>query len=145
MRSLDWDECLERLRGATVGRVAFTHQALPFVAPVNYTLLGRKVVFRTAAEGMIARGCDGAVVAFEVDELSPDGQYGWSVVVVGPSEPLDGSAALRAVESNLVSAVGEGRDVFIAISLGQVTGRSVGYDDFPLDPCETDGAATPLR
>lgn len=119
------EQCLDRLRAHAVGRIAVTHQALPVIVPVNYTLLGSSVVFRTEPDGMLARACQNSVVAFEVDDLAADGSKGWSVVVVGVAEPLTGSAAVRAIETGLVSAAGDGRDLFVAISLGQVTGRAV--------------------
>ena len=110
---------------ARIGRVAVTAQALPAVVPVNYALSGCSVVFRTEPGGMLAHGCDGTVVAFEVDELAVDGRSGWSVLVVGVAQLLDGSSALRAMETGLVSAAGEGRDQFVAITIGTVTGRQI--------------------
>jgi nitroimidazol reductase NimA-like FMN-containing flavoprotein (pyridoxamine 5'-phosphate oxidase superfamily) len=117
-QSLTWDECLDRLHIGSVGRIAVTHRALPAIVPVNYVLSGSRVVFRTEPGGMLARACAGTVVAFEVDELDPEGRSGWSVLVVGQAELLDGSAALRAAE-------GSGRDQFVAISIGQLSGRLI--------------------
>ena len=102
-----------------------THRALPAIVPVNYVLSGSRVVFRTEPRGMLARACAGTVVAFEVDELDPEGRSGWSVLVVGQAELLDGSAALRAAESGLVAAVGGGRDQFVAVTIGQLSGRLI--------------------
>ena len=124
-RSLPWDECLDRLRLGTVGRVAVTHRALPAIVPVNYVLSGSRVLFRTEPGGMLARACAGNVVAFEVDELDSSGRSGWSVLVIGLAELLDGSAALRAAETGLAAAVGDGRDQFVAITIGQLSGRLI--------------------
>jgi uncharacterized protein len=126
------ERCVDRLRATAVGRVAVTNKALPAVVPVNYVLDGSSIVFRTEREGMLARACDGTVVAFEIDELSVDGRSGWSVLVVGVAELLTGSAALRAIETGLVSAAGDGRDQFVAITIGQLTGRVVGPVAMPL-------------
>ena len=122
---LSRDECLERLQGATIGRIAVTHQALPAIVPVNFAMSGNHVLFRTEPGGMLARACSGTVVAFEVDELDPDGRGGWSVLVIGVAELLEGSAALRAAATGLVSAAGAGRDQFVAISVSQLSGRHV--------------------
>src|SRR3982751_6211871 len=102
-RALSWAECLDHLRNATVGRVGVTHRALPAIVPVNYALPGGKVVFRTEPEGMLASACASSVVAFEVDDVAPDGRSGWSVLAVGVAELLDGSAAVRAAETGLVT------------------------------------------
>lgn len=122
---LTWDECLQRLRRSSIGRIAVTHRALPAIVPINYTLSGSRVIFRTEPGGMLARACAGTIVAFEVDEVDPTGRRGWSVLVVGRAELLDGSAAIRAAETGLVSAVGDGRDQFVAITVGQLTGRTI--------------------
>jgi len=122
---LTWEECLDRLRTGGVGRVAVTHRALPAIVPVNYVLSGSRIVFRTDPDGMLARACTDTVVAFEVDNIDPDGRGGWSVLVVGLSELLHGSAALRAAETGLAAAVGQGRDQFVAITIGRLTGRVI--------------------
>ena len=89
----------------------------------NYML--HDIVFRTAKDGMLARACDGAVVAFEVDEMAPDGQSGWSVLVVGMARLLEGSRAVRATELTLVSAPGADEGAFVSISFGRLTGRVI--------------------
>jgi nitroimidazol reductase NimA-like FMN-containing flavoprotein (pyridoxamine 5'-phosphate oxidase superfamily) len=123
---LTHEECLALLASLTLGRVAVTSRALPVVVPVNYTLAGNRIVFRTQRAGMLARACDDAVVGFQVDDLARDGQSGWSVLVVGVAHLLEGSEDLRALELNLVSAVdGYGDDQFVGIALGQVSGRLV--------------------
>lgn len=122
---LSWEECLDRLRVGSIGRIAVTHRALPAIVPVNYVLSRSRVIFRTEPGGMLARACSGSVVAFEVDELDPSGRGGWSVLVVGQAELLEGSAAVRAAETGLVSAVGGGRDQFVAIAIGQLSGRLI--------------------
>jgi uncharacterized protein len=124
-RPLTWDNCLTRLRSSTIGRIAVTHRALPAIVPVNYVLSGSRVIFRTEPGGMLARACADSVVAFEVDELEPDGRSGWSVLAVGMAELLEGSAAVRAAETGLAAAVGGGRDQFVAIAIGQLSGRVI--------------------
>jgi nitroimidazol reductase NimA-like FMN-containing flavoprotein (pyridoxamine 5'-phosphate oxidase superfamily) len=130
MATLSRTECLQALRSGPVGRVAITAQALPAIVPVNYVLDGHSVVFRTRTNGMLARACDGSVVAFEVDRHAHDGRTGWSVLVVGVGRLLAGSEALRALELNLSSAAGEDRDQFVSIPTGRISGRRVG--DAPL-------------
>lgn len=120
-------QCLDRLRSTRVGRVAVTSRVLPAIVPINYAVVGNTLVFRTRPDGMLARACDSTVVAFETDDLEPDGQSGWSVLVVGTAELLDGSAAVRAVERGVVSASTDGDDMsqFVAITMTRVTGRLV--------------------
>lgn len=119
-------ECSERLASRNVGRIAITADDLPAIVPVNYAMSGDTIVFRTTSGGMLARACDDAVVAFEVDELATDGSWGWSILAVGVAQPLDGSRAVRATELGLVSAMGVGRDLFVGITVGQLSGREIG-------------------
>jgi nitroimidazol reductase NimA-like FMN-containing flavoprotein (pyridoxamine 5'-phosphate oxidase superfamily) len=125
VRELTREQCLTKLRAVAVGRVAVTSKALPAIVPVNYVLNGNSVIFRTEPGGMLARGCDSTVVAFEIDALSVDGRSGWSVLVVGVAELLAGSVAVRATATGLVSAAGDGLDQFVAVTIGQLTGRAI--------------------
>lgn len=125
LRPLSYDECLHRLSAGGVGRVAITEHALPAIVPVNFVTFGASILFRTDRGGMLAHGCDQTIVAFEIDCIAIDGTGGWSVLVVGMARLLDGSEAVRAIEAGLMSALSEDRDQFVAISIGQVSGREV--------------------
>jgi nitroimidazol reductase NimA-like FMN-containing flavoprotein (pyridoxamine 5'-phosphate oxidase superfamily) len=117
---------MARLSAGRIGRVAVNAQAMPAVLPVNYALLDDSVVFRTKPDGLLARACDGSVVAFEIDCLSDEGDQGWSVMVIGVATLLTGGAATRAQSLDLTSAMGPGRDQFVSVSLTRVSGRRVG-------------------
>lgn len=119
------EECLAKLRTHSVGRVSVTEDALPVIVPVNYVVDGSAVVFRTSSDGLLARACHSNVVAFEVDELAADGMSGWSVLVVGVADALDEGERLRASNRRLVSAAGPGRDHFIRLTMGRLSGREV--------------------
>ena len=124
---------MTRLASHSIGRIAVTSRALPAIVPVNYSLTGRTtVVFRTEPDGMLARATNDTVVAFEVDELARDGRSGWSVLVVGVAHHIEGSNLMRALETRVISAMGDGRDQFVAITVGQVTGRCVEPTPAPL-------------
>jgi hypothetical protein len=78
-------ELLDRLASARVGRLAFSHRALPALLAVNYIVDGRELVLQTAAgPALAAAHGPGSIVAFEVDEIDPTTNSGWSVVVTGP-------------------------------------------------------------
>jgi uncharacterized protein len=124
LRELTRAECLERIRAGCIGRVSVTHRALPAIVPVNY-VYDHGIVFRTRAGSMLDGACRGAVVAFEVDDLSIDGTSGWSVLVVGVADGLEGSERLRAINLGLASALGDATDHFVRISVGTMTGREI--------------------
>ena len=91
------DECLRLLRGATLGRIAVSMDALPAVFPVNYRMLGDDVVFRTGTGSKLRAAVAKAIVAFEVDETGREGHTAWSVLVTGAAaelmDPRDVAAA----------------------------------------------------
>ena len=83
MRVLDLDECLERLRSASLGRLAFIHDGDLVVLPVTFGVDGTSVVFRTTWGSKLQAAGDATPVAFEVDSYDLDAGLGWSVVVKG--------------------------------------------------------------
>jgi nitroimidazol reductase NimA-like FMN-containing flavoprotein (pyridoxamine 5'-phosphate oxidase superfamily) len=83
MAELTEADCLRLLTTARVGRVVFTDAALPAVLPLTYLLRDRTVLMGTAAGSRLARVAAGGLLAFEIDELDPDTETGWSVVVTG--------------------------------------------------------------
>ncbi|MEV0321367.1 pyridoxamine 5'-phosphate oxidase family protein [Streptomyces sp. NPDC050658] len=81
-------EALRLLGTVSLGRVAFTRQALPTIRPVNHVLDAGDIVIRThegAALTSHTRQADGSgvVVAYEADTIDPVTHLGWSVVVTG--------------------------------------------------------------
>lgn len=86
---LERGECLALLDKATVGRIAFTSQALPWIVPVNFLRDGDRILIRTGEGTKLALATVEAVVGFEVDEVDDRTHAGWSVVVVGVARRLD--------------------------------------------------------
>src|SRR4051812_26455758 len=77
------DECWDLLRKQTVGRVGWQGSDGLTIVPVNYVVDKRAVVIRTAPYTELGREGSTQEVAFEVDELDPIAQSGWSVLVRG--------------------------------------------------------------
>ncbi|MZF87807.1 pyridoxamine 5'-phosphate oxidase family protein [Streptomyces sp. SID5643] len=120
-------ECLRRLAKAPVGRIVYTRQALPAVLPVNFGLDGEgAVVLRTSAASELVRAIDGAVVAFEADDVDPVRHSGWSVVVTGAAvvvtDPAEHKRLSRTVPASWVPSP---QEVFVRIEPELVTGREL--------------------
>jgi hypothetical protein len=79
-----------------VGRLAFTHGALPVIQPVRFAIRNGQVVIPTRPDSQLARAVRGAVVAFEVDSLDPLTGAGWTVTAVGPAHVLTDSDDVAA-------------------------------------------------
>src|SRR6478609_4172457 len=82
------DECLKLVEHRPIGRVAVTVGALPAVFPVNFCLIGRDAVFRTASGTKLQAALKESVVAFQVDDFDAEGDRGWSVLLVGKATEL---------------------------------------------------------
>ena len=85
LEELPYEECLERLREHTVGRIAVVIHYAPVVLPVNYRLVETDdlalLAVRTRPGNVIESG--GPQAAFEIDDIDPIHQQGWSVLVRG--------------------------------------------------------------
>ena len=66
-----------------MGRVAMATPVGPRIVPVNYTLHGDAIVFRTAPYSELSTYGWNTELAFEVDHLDSRPTQGWSVVAVG--------------------------------------------------------------
>ena len=129
--TLSRDECLRGLASHSLGRLAVTAHALPVIVPIHYSLVNDVIVFRALVDGMVARACDGSVVAFQVDNLGRDDGTQWSVLVVGLAALIAGSEALRARPIPPVTTPGNGPDQFVGITIGQITGSPLGAGTGP--------------
>jgi hypothetical protein len=129
---LDQEQCLALMRTATIGRVAFTHGALPAVQPVTFALGEEEVFIPTHPGNKVVAASRGAVVAFEVDDVDPAARTGWSVTVVGPSRVISEPAEVARLDRMGVRPWPRGRDrhCYIAITVSLVQGRRLrGSDD----------------
>ncbi|MQA79642.1 MAG: helix-turn-helix domain-containing protein [Streptosporangiales bacterium] len=115
-------ECLDLLARGGVGRVVFVTEEGPEALPVNFVLDEGTVVFRTSAEGVLARQV-GQDVAFEVDRLDEPLAQGWSVLVAGRAEPVS-DADERARIRVRPWADGE-RSYHVRIRPTRITGRRI--------------------
>ncbi len=108
------------------GRIAVTSGALPTVLPVNFCLLGDKIVIRTGRGTTLDAATDNAVVAFEVDDLDAHGQGGWSVVVTGIAREITLAAELAAAgNTSLIRWTPDTEGRVVGISTELVTGRRI--------------------
>ena len=129
LETLDRAECLRLLETAPVGRIAVTIGALPVILPVNFAIVGDRIVIRTVPGTKLDAATSHAVVAFEADDHAPDGSWGWSVMVQGvctevvaPAERAAlGASPLRPWAFSDATATR-----FVRIDLSFVTGRRFG-------------------
>ncbi|MEU5253792.1 pyridoxamine 5'-phosphate oxidase family protein [Streptomyces longwoodensis] len=125
-RELGRQECLRLLVMAPVGRIVYTRQALPVITPVNFGLdADGAVVLRTSTASELVHAVDGAVVAFEADEVDADTHSGWSVVVTGRAGIVTDPAEAARLERVTNSYAPSPEEVFVRIEPELVTGREL--------------------
>ncbi len=118
-------QSLELLASVPVGRLVFTHQALPAIRPVNHLVAGELIVIGLTAGSAIAEstGRGGTVVAYEADSLDPADRSGWTVIVVGVARLETAASRVLDYRTRLRPWLGGGAMTdIITISAEIVTG-----------------------
>jgi len=121
---LDGDECRRLLASDTVGRLGVVRGGYAVILPVNYQLVGDRVVVRTDAGGKFSAARQRRV-GFEVDHIDRRRRTGWSVLMqgfaveIGPEDPRYEAIASLPVEPWAPGA----RDRLLLITPITMTGR----------------------
>ena len=119
-------ECRRLLASCAVGRLGYSTMDGPRIVPMNYTVVGERLIFRTTPDTEAGRCAHGAQVAFEVDQIDEFLHAGWSVLVTGEADQIT-ARELRLLD--LFQAPdpwpeGE-RSLFLQLPLATITGRRV--------------------
>lgn len=125
IEELSTDECVTLLGQEAVGRLAFVDAEGPAAIPVNFGLVGTRILFRLESDSHARAAVDGPV-AFEVDHTDADNGSGWSVLVRGAAEEvaLDDVPELLRHMTGLPRPWAEGiHNVWVLITPRKVTGR----------------------
>ncbi|WP_323183368.1 pyridoxamine 5'-phosphate oxidase family protein [Streptomyces sp. NBC_00038] len=101
MVELDRDEALKLLAEAPLGRVVFSHQALPTIRPVNHLVEANGDIVIHTHPGAALLAAQSEVVAYEADDLAPATRTGWSVVVSGTASQVSDPAELARYQAAL--------------------------------------------
>lgn len=120
--------CQQLLMGGVFGRVAVCTADGPRILPVNYSVVGESVVFRTSAYGVVATHDWTSPMAFEVDHVDYEDQRGWSVVAVGRGERVDDPEELAEIKRTWDPrpwAAGT-RPLYVRLEWTELTGRRLG-------------------
>jgi nitroimidazol reductase NimA-like FMN-containing flavoprotein (pyridoxamine 5'-phosphate oxidase superfamily) len=135
-RTLSRTRCLDLLSTAPLGRVGLSVGALPSILPVNFTLLGGLVVFRTVPGSKLDAALARTVVAFEADSYDPEGAWGWSVLVQGMAAEITAPAVLAGVQRLRLPAwaLPESARRYVAVETTLVSGRAFGVLPAPVTP-----------
>jgi len=124
LKQLTRTTSLQLLGSVSIGRLVFTHHALPAIRPVNHLVEGESIIVRATTGAAItsAAGRDGVVVAYEADSIDHETQLGWSVIVVGTARLLADEDAAARYRARLRPWIADAADDVITISADIVTG-----------------------
>lgn len=125
---LSLSEAETLLRAGVTGRVAVSTPKGPHILPVNYSVVGEHVVFRTSPYSILGTHAHRTTVAFETDTFDHARQRGWSVLVRGRAEVINDAAMLESIHRIWPPrpwAAGQ-RNLHIGVRLEEVTGRRLG-------------------
>lgn len=120
-------EAMALLERVSVGRVVFSHAALPAVRPVNHLVDQGCVIIRThPGAALLGPARDGAVVAYQADELDAVRRAGWSVVVTGVATLVQDLAEQQRYRALLRPWIGGQMEHVVRVSTDIVTGYRIG-------------------
>jgi nitroimidazol reductase NimA-like FMN-containing flavoprotein (pyridoxamine 5'-phosphate oxidase superfamily) len=122
---LDEHECLRLVDTVRVGRVAIARGAVPAVFPVTFARVGGDIMFFTGPGTKLDAAQEGRLVSFEVDEIDPLAEQGWSVLIVGKAELASEASRTRAQALGLYSWAAGERRALVRIRPEFVSGRRI--------------------
>ena len=132
LEPMDETECLRLISPGGIGRLAYTGRYGLTVFPVNYRLHDGSIMFRTSPDSPTDEDLRTGIahaeyeVAFEIDEVDPATEVGWSVLIQGSAHHMVTEAERAAVrESGVEPWPGGSREHAISINPIRITGRRI--------------------
>ena len=121
---LSAQECRRLLGSTTVGRIVYTSNALPAVAPVNYVMDGDDIIIRTAPGSKLEAAMRNTIVGFQIDQIDLATHTGWSVLAIGHATHVTDPASIGRLDTlGLVTWMPDARNHYVRIACHQLTGR----------------------
>ena len=126
LRTLSPGECLSLLEPGGIGRVGFGSAEGVVILPVNFAVVGKTIIFRTAPDTLLA-AYGNAPVSFEADRLDEACREGWSVLVQGHAHKVTSEHEVQGLEhaTNLAPWAAGARDVYVRITPTRISGRRI--------------------
>ena len=124
---LDRAKALQLLASTSLGRIVYTHNALPTIRPVNHIVVDGDIIVRTQRTTSLAAhthrsSVPQVVVAYEADAIDPSTHLGWSVVATGYSHLITTPSELENYGALLRPWADHGMDCALRIHPEIVTG-----------------------
>ena len=126
LRTLSPTECFDLLEPGGIGRVGFSSADGITMLPVNFAVMAKTIIFRTAPDTLLALYSN-AQVGFEADRLDEVLHAGWSVLVQGRAHQVTDEREVTHLEDAtcLQPWAPGARDVYVRIAPAQISGRRI--------------------
>src|SRR5215471_14432893 len=126
LRTLSPAECFGLLELGGIGRVGFAAADGIMMLPVNFAVMGKAIIFRTAPDTLLAVYAN-APVSFEADRLDEELREGWSVLVHGHSHTITEERQVKRLQdaTRLEPWADGARDVYVRIVPAWISGRRI--------------------
>jgi hypothetical protein len=151
LRELSYAECRALLARQRAGRVAVATPDGPHIIPLNYSVVGESIVFRTTPFSVLATYGRNAKLAFEVDHFRDEQRLGWSVVARGRADVVTDPAELDRIRKGVVPLpwADGSRNLYFRLDWKELSGRALGREGVldeigpgaPGEPAAADHAA----
>lgn len=122
------DECMRLLASHLphVGRLGFLVDGKPMILPVNYVFWEGSIVFRSDPGAKLGAAAASQHVAFEVDDVDPTWEEGWSVLVRGRAEEVTDPDELEKMEDLPLRPWGPGAKAsYVRVMPTEISGRRI--------------------
>jgi nitroimidazol reductase NimA-like FMN-containing flavoprotein (pyridoxamine 5'-phosphate oxidase superfamily) len=122
------DDCADLLAWSMLGRLGVIVDGQPEIFPVNYVYEPDtgSVAFATSPGTKLYLALNSPAVAFEVDDVDPDGEGGWSVLIVGRAEVITDSEHVVRLARERCARWGTGESLtWVRIVPSKLTGRRI--------------------
>jgi nitroimidazol reductase NimA-like FMN-containing flavoprotein (pyridoxamine 5'-phosphate oxidase superfamily) len=130
LRELSYAECCALLARQRAGRVAVATPDGPHIIPLNYSVVGESIVFRTTPFSVLATYGRNAKLAFEVDHFRDEQRLGWSVVARGRADVVTDPAELDRIRKGAVPLpwADGSRNLYFRLDWKELSGRTLGRE-----------------
>ncbi|WP_284740577.1 pyridoxamine 5'-phosphate oxidase family protein [Amycolatopsis sp. RTGN1] len=127
LREVSTGNCRVLLESVPLGRLAFVHDGLPVIRPVNFTV-AEDAIYLRAGRNSWADRISGQPVTFEVDGYDRADRTGWSVIVTGIATlATDIETVAGQLGNDLRSWAPPPRDRLLRIAIGRIDGRLIAH------------------
>ena len=125
---LSYGKCRELLSSGVFGRVGVCTPEKPVILPVNYSVVGESIIFRTSPYGVVANHDWSSQIAFEIDYVDYADHKGWSVLATGAGERVEDPDELALIKRTWDPSpwAGGSRPLYVKLAWEELTGRRLG-------------------